>query len=106
MCLFLSVVIIKGEGMSVRIARQCCIESTDKPSAGRKMDVLLKYTIVFEAEMVDMPACWVSAAMLHTVPAAPCICFYHEIEYLELILVVPSLAVASHTHVPSLTTVT
>ena len=64
------------------------------------MYVLLKYAIVFEAEMVGMPAWWGFAAMLHMVPAVPCICFYHEIECLELILVVPSLAVASHTHVP------
>lgn len=67
---------------------------------------VLKYAVVFEAEMVGMPAWWVFAAMLYTVPAAPCICFYHEIECLELILVVPSLAVASHMQDPSLTTVT
>lgn len=64
----------------------------------------LKYDTVFEAQMVGMPALWGFAAMLHTVPAAPCMCFYHEIECLELILVVPSLVVASHMQVPSLTT--
>ena len=67
---------------------------------------VLKYAIVFEAEMVGMHAWWAFAAMLHTVPAVPCICFYHEIECLELILVVPSLAVTSHMQVSSLTTVT
>lgn len=73
------------------------------------MPVVLEYVVVFEAKMVGMPAWWVFAAMPHTVPAVPCIGFYHEIECLELILVVPSLALVASPaimQVQSLTTVT